>query len=133
MTTLVGENSQIIQFRRLNISIEIVRSGDITTDINVEAPEGLFEGEFEPSSWTMTSCDGLSAEELSRRRHDICNHLHTAGMSLDILARRTEAGETATVGRSGDGNDLEPILQIAVESLSELERLATTNVENQSA
>ncbi len=114
MITLPQHQSKRFHFRRLNVSIEVIRLSDRNTNVKIEMPSSLTGGGFKDSEWKETSDESLTREELSQRRHQICNQLQIAEMSLDILNQRVADGE----------QDLERILQMAIESLDELEHMA---------
>jgi len=54
-------------------------------------PAGFFSSRFDPERWSPASADLSEADH----RHAICNYLHIASMSVDILARCSNEGEMA--------------------------------------
>ncbi|TWU46526.1 hypothetical protein [Rubripirellula reticaptiva] len=111
----VATQREAIDFPNLQIHIEIVRRRGQPIALSLQTPSPTVPQAFDVADWPQCRWSGLSAEESSVERHAICNRLHAAAMSLDILERHTA---------EGDLEDVDAILNIAVESLTELERLA---------
>jgi hypothetical protein len=123
MVMLTSETAREINFERLGISIELKRRSDDSTQIRVEAPTGFLDQDFDPTHWKPASSEPLSQAGRSEFRHHIRNRLHVAGMTLDILCRRS----------GGSDGDIEPILDMAIESLTELDELAVKKGANESS
>ncbi|EMI17271.1 hypothetical protein RMSM_05804 [Rhodopirellula maiorica SM1] len=115
MVALTSSCSEIIRFDKLGVVIRVDRIDLQTTLVDVTMPEALFQDEFDANRWAPRASNTSPTEDASKHRHAIRNRLHSASLSLDVLMRCS----------SDDmASDVERILEIAVESLSELESLA---------
>ncbi len=114
MVASMNQHEEIF-FPKLDVSIDVVRHDGKPTMINVRTPEAFLGEGFVAKDWPSVSADELDDHQRSVRRHALCNSLHVASMSLDILYRQVADGETEA---------MEQTLEIVVNSLSELERVA---------
>ncbi len=105
-----------IDFPNLDVHIDVFRVTGKPTVVDVRMPKGLFSRDFSATDCVVEAGTVLTERERSEQRHSICNNLHVASLSLDILKRQVV---------DGDLDDIETTLRIAVESLRELEQLAS--------
>lgn len=119
MVMLTPGSSQELHFRNLDIriSIEPLPTGDARVEIAV--PDGFLDSGFDHRRWRQTSDQSLTEHQRSQHRHHLCNRLHIAGMSFDILRRHAEEGDASM-------KELESVLEMAVEALADLEESAVT-------
>ncbi len=114
MVMLTPGNSSEHHFRRLGISISVAHRPGGKARIDLAIPDDFPNSDFDQSQWRHTSDKSLTEKQRSERRHHLCNQLHIAGMSLDILGRHVGKGDV-------DLDELESVLVMAVEALTELE------------
>ncbi|GAA5510947.1 hypothetical protein [Novipirellula caenicola] len=115
MVALTSTCSEIIRFDKLGVVIRVNRTDRQTTLVEVTMSDALFEDESATNRWLSHSPNTESMEAASKHRHAIRNRLQSASLSLDVL-QRCSAEDPAS--------DVERILEIAVESLTELESMA---------
>ena len=115
MVALSSPCSEILRFVKLGVVIRVDRIDSQTTRVEVTMPDALFEDDFDANRWASHAGNTKTVEDASNHRHAIRNRLHSASLSLDVLQRCCE---------DDVASDVERILAIAVESLSELESLA---------
>ena len=115
MVALTSPCSEILRFVKLGVVIRVSRVNLQMTLVEVTMPDELFSNDFDANRWSSNAPDIVSNEDASNRRHAIRNRLHSASLSLDVLKR---------CSRDDVAADVERILEIAVESLTELESLA---------
>ncbi|GAA4459508.1 hypothetical protein [Novipirellula rosea] len=115
MVALTSTCSEIFRFDKLGVVIRVDRIGRQTTLVEVTMSDTLFEDEFVANRWLNHSSNTVAMEDASKHRHAIRNRLQSASLSLDVL-KRWSAEDAAS--------DVERILEIAVESLGELESMA---------
>jgi hypothetical protein len=114
MAMLTATTSQEVCFQRLGVRIQVKLDRQHGSKVRVTVENDFFNAGFDPSRWTDTTSQQLSQELIGESRHRICNQLQVAAMSLEILQSRSEDGS----------DDLAPILEMAIQSLTELERQA---------
>ncbi|TWU41324.1 Response regulator MprA [Novipirellula aureliae] len=126
MLVLSRKKNQSLRFPNLGISIEILRVDGKTVRVGVDAPRDVrvLRGEL-PDTETFKT-DALAAQETEaadqaarHARHELRNRLNTANLALHLLQRQLDLGRIS---------DAEQTLTQAVESLAELDRLASEPV-----
>jgi len=123
MLVLSRKKNQSLRFPNLGISIEILRVDGKTVRVGVDAPRDIrvLRGEL-PETETFESANQKSEaadEAASHARHEVRNRLNTANLALHLLQRQLDLGRIS---------DAEQTLTRAVESLAELDRLASEPV-----
>jgi len=118
MAALIAVYSKPIHFRHLNVSIEVGQTDEGKSVIKIDAHDEFLRGDFQSSKWPSVSDEALTGEEKSQRRHHVCNQLQVAAMSLEILTRRV----------AEEDDDVEPILEMAIESLEELDNMVEATI-----
>ncbi len=111
-----------VYFPSLNVRLQVNRSSSDGKGIEFEGPINLINGNYVDDDWPSKSELGVSSQEYSERRHQICNHLQILGFSLEIL-QRTVAPPGAKIFDA----DFDRMLDMAIEALNELETLSLTN------
>ncbi|MCM2369671.1 hypothetical protein [Aporhodopirellula aestuarii] len=115
MVMTIPDHSQTHRFPNLGVVIRVDWKHDGVPCIDVQAPQGLLENGFDAERFPSAAEPQLTEKERSRRRHHICNQMHIASMSLDLLQQTVDACER---------DDVEQTLEIALDSIGELESLA---------
>ncbi len=120
MVTTADQTRKQFRFPNLDVSINIRLCNGRPAHVDVRYPNELFQSKFDRSRWACLDLNQYSADEVSSRKHDICNRLHIAGMALEILGRPSNSDDQAD---PDDQRALEQLLEMAIESLTTLEAL----------
>ncbi len=116
MVKLASENSREFYFPHLKICIKVTIAKGDSTRVVVAMPEEFGSKDFFPQPRSIGAAGSQLPEERPKWRHELCNRLHVAGLCLEMLKSRA-------CTEIEDNNELEMILKLAIESLSELEEL----------